>query len=101
MIALLLFFNCGSIFLYVFVKHYLGLDVVYQIHDTFMYVFTPIWDLVVFYQVYQACFILFMDIRFRMIILDKVDFDIILWISWLPPYNRIVESHTKTLTMDM
>lgn len=68
-----------------------------------MYESTPIGVLVGVNEVYQDYSILFMGYHTwdDLVILDMMDFDIILEMSCLSPYHEILDFHTKTITVAM
>ena len=63
----------------------------------------PVGDSVIVDRVYRPCLVTFMgyDTWVDLMILDMVDFDIILGMSWLSPYHAILDCHTKTVTLAM
>ncbi|PHT72694.1 hypothetical protein T459_23479 [Capsicum annuum] len=75
-----------------------GLDMVCDLLDFSIYVSTLISDSVIVDRIYRSCSVMFMGYQtwVDFVILDIVDFDIILVMSWLSLYHAILDSHAKT-----
>ena len=88
-------FDPGSTYSYVSAFHVTGWDLACDSIDIHVNVSTPVRDSVVVDRVYRSCLVTFMgyDTCVDLIILDMVDFDIILGMSWLSP---IMQSLTFT-----
>ncbi|XP_070045271.1 uncharacterized protein [Nicotiana tomentosiformis] len=63
-----------------------------------VYVSTPVVD-----HVYRLCLISIgnLDTTLDLLLLDMVDFDVILGMDWLLPYHAILDCHTKMATLAM
>lgn len=98
-----LLFDLGSIFSYVIRKFSLGWEIKYEFLDSSMCVSTLVGVLVCVYQVYRACIVMFMCYRTLddLIILDMVNFYIILIMSQLSPYCSIIYCYANTITIAM
>ena len=96
-------FDLGSSFSYISTYFAVGLDMMCDTLDTPIFVSTPVGDSVVVDSVYPACAISFM--RYStwadLMILDMVDFDIIVGMSWLSLHYAILDFHSKTVTLSM
>lgn len=62
---------------------------------------TPVGDSLVLDQVYRACIVTFSwsETRVYFLILYKVDFDVILGMDWLAPYQEVLDFYAKTVTL--
>ncbi|XP_070035994.1 uncharacterized protein [Nicotiana tomentosiformis] len=69
--------------------------------STFVYVSTPVGDSVVVNRIYRSCIITFYgyETRADLLLLEMVDFVIILCMDWLSPYHAILDCHAKTVTL--
>ncbi|XP_070043182.1 uncharacterized protein [Nicotiana tomentosiformis] len=66
-----------------------------------MYVSTPVGDAIVIDRVYCLCVVTIGDIETRvgLLLLNMVDFYVILGVNSLSPYHSILDCHTKTVTL--
>ncbi|XP_060171505.1 uncharacterized protein LOC132602743 [Lycium barbarum] len=96
-------FDPGSTYSYVSTYHSVGWDLTCDHFDLFIYVSTPVGDSVLVDRVYRNCLVTFMgyDTWVDLMILDMLDFDIILGMTWLSPYHAILECHAKIVTLAM
>ncbi|XP_070002764.1 uncharacterized protein [Nicotiana sylvestris] len=64
---------------------------------------TPMGDSVVVDQIYRSCVVTFCDFRTRadLLLLDMIDFEIILGMDWLSPYHVVLDCDAKTVTLAM
>ncbi|XP_070003218.1 uncharacterized protein [Nicotiana sylvestris] len=62
---------------------------------------TPVGDFIVVDRVYHSCVVVIrgLETRVDLLLLDMVDFDIILRMDWLTPYHAILDYHAKTVTL--
>ncbi|XP_070029036.1 uncharacterized protein [Nicotiana sylvestris] len=65
--------------------------------DTHVYVFTPIEDSIVVNRVYQSCLVTIggYETRVDLMLLNMVDYDVILCMDWLSLYYGILDCHAK------
>lgn len=77
---MLLFYNLGSTYPYVSIQYAVGLNLVYDVLDQLVYVFTLVGEFVVVTYVYHSDFMSFMGIhtQVELIILDRLYFYVIL-----------------------
>ena len=96
-------FDLGSTYSYISVKFAIGLTLVCDILDHPVYVSTPVGESVVVTYVFHACSVLFVSYQIwaDLIILDMLDFDVILGMTWLFPYHTILNCNAKTETLAM
>ncbi|XP_070040356.1 uncharacterized protein [Nicotiana tomentosiformis] len=66
-----------------------------------VYVSTPMRHVIVVDHVYRSCVVIIggLETRVDLILLDMVDFDVILGMDWLSPYHAILDCHAKTVTL--
>ncbi|XP_075096500.1 uncharacterized protein LOC107804935 [Nicotiana tabacum] len=66
-----------------------------------VYVSTPVGDSIVVDRVHRSCIVVFGGLKTRvdLLLLDMVDFDVILGMDWLSPYHAILDYHAKTMTL--
>lgn len=64
---------------------------------------TPVGDSVVVDHVYRLCVVTIdnSETSVDLLLLDMVDFDIILGMDWMSPYHAILDCHAKTVTLAM
>ena len=62
---------------------------------------TPVGESVVVEKVYRSCLVNFVRINtyVDLVILEMVDFDVILGMTWLSPNFAILDCNTKTVTL--
>ncbi|XP_070020573.1 uncharacterized protein [Nicotiana sylvestris] len=58
-------------------------------------------DSIVVNRVYRLCMVIIggLETHVDLILLDMVDFDVILGMDWLSPYHAILDCHAKTMTL--
>ncbi|KAH0674816.1 hypothetical protein KY290_024668 [Solanum tuberosum] len=78
-------------------------DMICDILDTPIRVSTPVGESVIVTQVYPACPILFMGFQTwdDLVILDMIDFVIILCLTWLSPYYDVLNFNAKFVTLEI
>ncbi|XP_070029922.1 uncharacterized protein [Nicotiana sylvestris] len=61
----------------------------------------PVGDSIVVDRVYRSCMVVIgsFETSVDLLLLDMVDFDIILGMDWLSPYYAILDCHAKTVTL--
>ncbi|XP_070009814.1 uncharacterized protein [Nicotiana sylvestris] len=66
-----------------------------------IYVSTLVGDSIVVDRVHRSCVVVFrgFETRVDLLLLDMVEFDVILGIDWLSPYHAILDCHAKTVTL--
>ncbi|XP_070022255.1 uncharacterized protein [Nicotiana sylvestris] len=66
-----------------------------------VYVSTPVGDAIVVDHVYRSCIVVIegLETSVDLLLLDMVDFDVILGMDWLLPYYTILDCHAKTVTL--
>ncbi|XP_070025160.1 uncharacterized protein [Nicotiana sylvestris] len=75
-------------------------------HDSFsspIYVTMPVGDSIIVDHVYCSCVVSVgsLETSVDLLVLDMVDFDVILGMDWLSPYHTILECHAKMMTLAM
>ncbi|KAH0773587.1 hypothetical protein KY290_010724 [Solanum tuberosum] len=68
-----------------------------------VHVSTPVGESLVVDQILRSCLVSIQgcDTRVDLILLDMVDFDVILGIDWLSPYHAVLDCYAKTVTLAM
>ncbi|XP_070014388.1 uncharacterized protein [Nicotiana sylvestris] len=66
-----------------------------------VYVSTPVGDAFIVDRVYHSCLVAIgsLETRVDLLLIDMVDFDVILHMDWLSPYHAILDFHAKTVTL--
>lgn len=66
-----------------------------------VYVSTSVGDSIVVDRVHRSCIVVFggLETCVDLLLLDMVDFDVILGMDWLSPYHAILDCHAKTVTL--
>ncbi|XP_070013671.1 uncharacterized protein [Nicotiana sylvestris] len=66
-----------------------------------VFVSTPIGDSIVVDHVYHSCMVIIggLETSIDLLLLDMLDFDVILGMDWLSPYHAILDYHAKTVTL--
>ena len=66
-----------------------------------VYVSTLVGYSIVVDRVHRSCIVVFggLETRVDLLLLDMVDFDVILGMDWLYPYHAILDCHAKTVTL--
>ncbi|XP_070011232.1 uncharacterized protein [Nicotiana sylvestris] len=70
---------------------------------TLVHVSTPVGDSVVVNRIYRSCVVTFCGFESRadLMLLDMIDFEVILGMGWLSPYHAILDCHAKTVSLVM
>uniref|UniRef100_A0A0V0GST8 Putative ovule protein n=1 Tax=Solanum chacoense TaxID=4108 RepID=A0A0V0GST8_SOLCH len=68
-----------------------------------VHVSTPVGESLVVDQILRSCLVTIQgcDTRVDLILLDMVDFDVILGMDWLSPYHAVLDCYAKTVTLAM
>ncbi|XP_070029163.1 uncharacterized protein [Nicotiana sylvestris] len=68
-----------------------------------IHVSTPMGNSVVVDQIYRSCMVTFcgFETRAELLLLDMIDFEVILGMDWLSPYHTVLDFHAKTVTLAM
>ncbi|XP_070056797.1 uncharacterized protein [Nicotiana tomentosiformis] len=79
------------------------LDIPRESLGTPVYASTPVGDSMVMDRIYQSCVITFYGYETiaDLLLLDMIDFEVILGMDWLSPYHVILDCHAKTITLAM
>ncbi|XP_070039237.1 uncharacterized protein [Nicotiana tomentosiformis] len=66
-----------------------------------LYVSTPMGDSVVVDHIYRSCIVTFCgyETRADLLLLDMINFEVILGIEWLSPCHDVLDCHAKTITL--
>ncbi|XP_070020579.1 uncharacterized protein [Nicotiana sylvestris] len=75
-------------------------------HDSLnapMYVSTHVGDAIIVDRIYCSFVVTIgsFEICIDLLLLDMVDFDVILGMDWMSPYHAILDCHAKTMTLDL
>ncbi|XP_070025556.1 uncharacterized protein [Nicotiana sylvestris] len=96
-------FDPGSTYSYVssLFAHFLVISL--EPLGTHIYVSTPVGDSVVGDRIYRSCVVTFCGFETRedLLLLDMIDFEVILGMDWLSPYHAILDCHAKTVSLVM
>ncbi|XP_070018160.1 uncharacterized protein [Nicotiana sylvestris] len=70
---------------------------------THVHVSTPVGDSVVVDRIYRSCMVTFcgFETRADLLLLDMINFKVILGMDWLSPYHAILDYHAKTISLAM
>ncbi|XP_070032230.1 uncharacterized protein [Nicotiana tomentosiformis] len=96
-------FDLGSTYSYISSLFSPYLDVSRESLGVSVYVSIPLGDSVVVDCVYRSCGVTFCgcETRTDLLLLDIVDFEVILGMDWLSSYHAILDSHANTVTLVM
>ncbi|XP_070026526.1 uncharacterized protein [Nicotiana sylvestris] len=96
-------FDPGSIYSYVSSLFASFLVISPEPLGTPVHVSTLMGDFVVVDQIYRFCVVTFcgFETRADLLLLDMIDFDVILGMDWLSPYHAILDCHAKTVSLVM
>ncbi|XP_070005696.1 uncharacterized protein [Nicotiana sylvestris] len=66
-----------------------------------VYVSTPVGYSIIVYRVCHSCVVIIggLETSLDLLLLDMVDFDVILGMDWLSPYHAILDYHATTVTL--
>ncbi|XP_070014958.1 uncharacterized protein [Nicotiana sylvestris] len=94
-------FDLGSTYSYVSSYFARYLDMPRESLVSFFYVSTLVGDTIIVDRVYQSCVVAIggLEISVDLLLLSKVDFDVILGMDWLSPCHAILDCHAKTMTL--
>ncbi|XP_070026438.1 uncharacterized protein [Nicotiana sylvestris] len=94
-------FDPGSTYLYMSSLFAHFLDIPRESLGTFVYVSTPVDDSLVVDQIYRSYVVTFYgyETRADLLLLDIIDFEVILGMDWLSPYHTILDCHANTVTL--
>ncbi|XP_070044999.1 uncharacterized protein [Nicotiana tomentosiformis] len=97
----LVLFDSGSTYSYVSSYFALYLVVPRDSLSAPVYVSTLMGDAIVADRVYRSCVVIIGSLATSedLLLLDMVDFDVILGMDWLSPYHVILDCHVKTVTL--
>ncbi|XP_070005778.1 uncharacterized protein [Nicotiana sylvestris] len=70
---------------------------------TLIHVSPPVGDFVVVDRIYQSYVVIFcgFETRADLLLLDMIDFKVILGMDWLTPYHALLDCHAKTVSLVM
>ncbi|XP_070017919.1 uncharacterized protein [Nicotiana sylvestris] len=62
---------------------------------------TPVGDAIIVDRIYRLCVVTIgsLETSVDLLLLDMVDFDVILGMDWLSPFHAILDCHAKTVTL--
>ncbi|XP_070009846.1 uncharacterized protein [Nicotiana sylvestris] len=68
-----------------------------------IHVSLPVGDSIIMHRVYRWCLVTICgyETRVDLLLLGIVDFDVILGVDWLSPYDATLDCHVKTMTLAM
>ena len=94
-------FDPGSTFSYVSSSFATGFDLHCDLLDMPIRVSTPVGESVIVEKVYRSCLVTLVrcNTYVDLIILEMVDFDVILGMTWLSPNFAILDCNAKTVTL--
>ena len=94
-------FDPGSTFSYVSSSFATGLDLYCDLLDMPIRVSNPMGESVIVEKVYRSCLVTFVgsNTHVDLGILEMVDFDVILGMTWLSPNFEILDCIAKTVTL--
>ncbi|XP_049367958.1 uncharacterized protein LOC125832810 [Solanum verrucosum] len=94
-------FDPGSTFSYVSTYFASGLELTCDRMSVPIRVSTPVGEPLVVNRVYRSCLVVLSGYEtwVDMILLDMLDFDVILGMDWLSPYHALLDCYAKTVTL--
>ncbi|XP_070054476.1 uncharacterized protein [Nicotiana tomentosiformis] len=99
----LVLFDPGSTYSYMSSLFAQFLDIPRESLGTTVYVSTPVGNSVIKDRVYRSFMVRLCgyETRADLLLLDMIDFEVILVMGWLSPYHAILDFHAKTITLAM
>lgn len=96
-------FDPGSTYSYMSIKFSLGLDLVSDMLDSYVYISTLVRDFVVVTQLYHACSMMFMVLKTQvpLVSLGMFYIGIIFSFTCMSPYYVVQNCNTKMITLDI
>ena len=78
-----------------------GFDSVTEPLSMPIHVSTPVGDSLMVDQVHQSCVVIFAerDTLIDLVVLDMINFDVILGMDWIAPYHVVLDYFAKTVTL--
>ena len=94
-------FDPGSTFSYVSSSFANGLNLHCELLDMSIRVSTPVGESVIVEKVYRSCLVTFVvrNTHVDLVILEMVNFDVILGMTWFSPNFAILDCNAKTVTL--
>ena len=94
-------FDTGSTFSYVSSSFATGLNLHCELLDMPIRVSTPVGESVIVEKVYRSCLVTFVgrNTYVDLVIIEMVDFDVIMGMTWLSPNFAILDCNAKTVTL--
>ncbi|XP_070005711.1 uncharacterized protein [Nicotiana sylvestris] len=94
-------FDPGSTYLYVSSLFARFLVISPEPLGTLVHVSTLVGDSMVVDRIYQSCVVTFygFETRSDLMLLDMIDFQVILGMDWLSPYHTVLDCHAKTILL--
>ena len=95
------FFDPGSTFSYVSSSFANGLNLHCELLDMPICVSSPVGESVIVEKVYRSCLVTFLgsNTHVDLVILDMVDYDVTLGMTWLSSNFAILDCNAKTVTL--
>ncbi|XP_070022022.1 uncharacterized protein [Nicotiana sylvestris] len=97
----LVLFDPGSTYSYVssLFAHFLVISP--EPLGTPVHVSTPMGDSVIVNRIYRSCVVIFygLETRSDLLLLDIINFEVILGMDWLSPYHVVLDCHAKTVLL--
>ncbi|WMV24498.1 hypothetical protein MTR67_017883 [Solanum verrucosum] len=96
-------FDPSSTYSYVSLQFSSEFNMICDVLDAPISVCSPVGESVIVTHLYRACPILFMDFQIwvDLVILDMIEFRIILGMTWLSPYYAMFYCNTKSVTIEI
>ncbi|XP_070007501.1 uncharacterized protein [Nicotiana sylvestris] len=96
-------FDPGSIYSYMSSYFASYLVVPHDFLSALMYFSTPVGDAIIVDHVYHSCVFTIGSLKtcVDLLLLDMVDFDVILGMDWLSPYHAILDCHAKMVILTL
>ncbi|XP_070007953.1 uncharacterized protein [Nicotiana sylvestris] len=96
-------FDLGFTYSYVLSLFARFLVIIPEPLDTPVHVSTPVGDSMVVDWIYRSCVVTFygFETRADLMLLDMINFEVILGMDWLYPYQAILDCHAKSVTLVM